>query len=100
LALLRRALTLLRAGEVRTLRVSDPTTLAFILSVVVQENEEKVSFDTVFRASASQGADAVVGAAQVIASLRAIEWTGTVRQPEAAFALVERYIHLKHHGAE
>jgi hypothetical protein len=98
--LLQRALALLRAGELRTLHVTDSKVVEFILSVVVQqEKQECVSFDTPGASAVhGNGGDAVDGS-QVLASLRAIEWHDTVRQPNAAFALLEP-VCSKHHGAE
>jgi hypothetical protein len=62
----------------------NPTTLAFLLSVVVQQEKEEVTPG----ATAMRGGDAVEVSQFLSAPLRAIEWTGAV---EAAFALIERY---------
>jgi hypothetical protein len=76
--LLLRALDLLRAGELHTLRVTDPSVAKFILSAMVQR-EENIAGD-------------VEGKAQrVFAPLRVVEWGGGVDHAEAAFALLERY---------
>jgi hypothetical protein len=78
-ALLLRALALLCAGELQTLRVTDPATLAFILSaLVLRERREHITCDT-------------AEALQRFAPLRVVEWTANATFPEAAFALLGRY---------
>jgi hypothetical protein len=71
-ALVLRAVALLCPGELRTLRVADPTILAFILSAVVQQDRDE-------------------GASSVLASLRAIEWESAATEPRVAFTLLGRY---------
>jgi uncharacterized membrane protein YecN with MAPEG domain len=78
-ALLRRAVALLGAGELRTLRVTDPTVVTFVLSALVQRLREQ---HTVSHA---------VEASRVFAPLRVVEWTGKATFPEAAFTLIDRY---------
>jgi hypothetical protein len=70
-----RAVALLRAGELRTLRVTHPTILAFILSALAQR----------------ESAGDVVEVSQVFAPLRVVEWAGLTNSPEATFVLLERY---------
>jgi hypothetical protein len=82
------ALALLRAGELQTLRVTDPMVLEFILSAAVQQECQK---DTGTIGATAMRSVHVFVVDQVLASLRAIKWTETVRHPEAAFALLKRY---------
>jgi hypothetical protein len=78
-ALLLRILTLLRAGELHTLRVTDPSVAKRILSALVLQ-DENIAGDA-------------VGVAQAFAPLRVVEWDGLSSHPEAeaVFALIERY---------
>jgi hypothetical protein len=71
-ALARRALTLLRPGELRTLRPTDSCVVDFILPALKQQERDQ-------------------GLSQVLASVSAIEWGSYTNHPEAAFALIERY---------
>jgi hypothetical protein len=74
-----RALSLLRAGELRTLRVMDSATLAFILSALAErEGTKHTTRDT---AEDSQG----------FALLHVVEWAQYDNPPNAVFALLERY---------
>jgi hypothetical protein len=77
-ALLLRALALLRVGELHTVRVTDPSVAKFILSALVQR-EENITGD-------------VKGKAQrVFAPLRVVEWGERASDPGAVFPLIERY---------
>jgi hypothetical protein len=80
-----RALALLRAGELRTLRAADPTVLAFILSAAVEQSRQEAI------SGAAQGPDAVGASPGALVSLRAIEWSGAASRPDVAFALIGPY---------
>jgi hypothetical protein len=75
-ALLLRALALLRPGELRALCVADPTILAFILSALAQQQQER-----------DEGAHS----APVLASLCSIDCRTSINRPEVAFGFLERY---------
>jgi hypothetical protein len=83
---------LLRAGELRTLRVTSPAIFSFILSVVVQQDkQERHCRDIPGVSAVPQGGDVILGLSQVLASVRAFACPEMIRQPEAAFPLIKRY---------
>jgi hypothetical protein len=79
--LLRRALLLFRAGELRALCVAEPDVIDFVVSVLQPELDPAA----VPNAAAPSPGLAALGA------LRTVAWTSQPNQLDAAFALIERH---------